>query len=138
MPVTPEQLEEMSVLELVELKKALDALPCEVVLPKEWGDYFQRRGPLTWQGDEIRRYVRSHFPTRALLELKTTLPAIYRPHERHVVLMKTISRQGSSFLHFSQLFPGERIQLQRPVCDRRRGSLALRRACRCSPRCSAG
>lgn len=96
---------------LQKLKKALDALPCQVVLPKEWGDYFQRRGPQTWQGDEIRRYVRSHFPTRALLELKTTLPAIHRCHEKHVVLMKTISRQGSSFLHFSQLFPGERIQL---------------------------
>src|SRR5437773_1418339 len=84
---------------------------CPVVLPPEWKDYFQRRGPQAWQGDEIRRYVRSHFPMPALLEVKTTLPAIPREPARHAVLMKNISRQGSSFLHADQLYPGERVEL---------------------------
>jgi hypothetical protein len=90
-------------------------LSCQVVLPPEWKDYFQRRGPQTWPGDEIRRYVRSHFPMPALLEVTTTLPAISREPARHVVLMKNISRQGSSFLHADQLFPGERVELMLPT-----------------------
>jgi hypothetical protein len=92
-----------------------DARSCPVVLPPEWSDYFQRRGPQTWQGDEIRRYVRSHFPIPALLEVTTPLRAIPREPARHVVLMKTISRQGSSFLHADQLYPGERIELTLPT-----------------------
>jgi hypothetical protein len=92
-----------------------EAQSCPVVLPPEWHDYFQRRGPQIWQGDEIRRYVRSHFPIPALMEVTTTLPAIPREPARHVVLMKNISRQGSSFLHADQLYPGERVELTLPT-----------------------
>src|SRR6185436_120753 len=97
------------------LNAGLDELPCPVVLPSEWKDYFQRRGPQTWQGDDLRRFVRIHFPTRALMDLKTTLPAFPRIKARHVVLMKDISRQGCSFLHVEQLFPGERVGLTLPT-----------------------
>jgi hypothetical protein len=97
------------------VNKPLAAQGCPVVLPSEWKDYFERRGPQTWQGDEIRRYVRSHFPMPALMEVTKTLPALPREAARHVVLMKNISRQGSSFLHADQLFPGERVELTLPT-----------------------
>jgi hypothetical protein len=100
---------------LEKLKAILDALPCRVVVPVEWNDFFARRGPLTSLGDEYRRFVRQHFPSRALLELTTSIAAIPRANARHVVLMKDISRQGVSFLHDTQLFPGERVELTLPT-----------------------
>ena len=93
------------------LKAMLDALPCRVVIPAEWKDYFARRGPLASLGDEYRRFVRQHFPSKALLELSTSISAIPRANTKHVVLMKDISRQGVSFLHDAQLFPGEQVEL---------------------------
>jgi len=100
---------------LQKLKAMLDMLPCRVVLPSEWKDFFTRRGPLTSLGDEYRRFVRQHFPSRALLELATSIVAIPRASAQHVVLMKDISRQGVSFLHAAQLFPGERVELTLPT-----------------------
>jgi hypothetical protein len=100
---------------LEKMKAALEALPCPVVLPAEWKDFFQRRGPLTGTGDDGRRFVRQHLPMRALLELTTSLAAIPREYGRHVVLMRDISRQGASFLHAVQLFPGERVELTLPT-----------------------
>jgi hypothetical protein len=94
------------------MKAVIDALPCHVVLPPEWNDFFQRRGPVTpREDDEPRRFVRQHFPTRAIMELATSLAAIPRDYAKYVVLMKDISRQGASFLHVAQLFPGERVEL---------------------------
>ena|SRR5579872_2634889 len=98
-----------------DVKTMLDALPCHVVLPPEWTDFHKRRGKIVGHGDDIRRFVRSHYPTRAIVHLKTTLPEIPRDAERHVVLMTTISRQGCSFLHFAQLFPGEQVELTLPT-----------------------
>lgn len=94
---------------------ALDTLPCRVALPAGWKDFFQRRGPQVWPGDNRRRYVRSHFPMRAVLEILGTLPAVPRRHEQHVVLMKDISRGGAGFLHASHLYPGERVRLWLPT-----------------------
>ena len=93
------------------MKAAADVLPCHVVLPPEWDDFFNRRGPLPPRESEPRRFVRQHFPTRAIMELTTTLAAIPRKYAKYVVLMKDISRQGASFLHVAQLFPGERVEL---------------------------
>jgi hypothetical protein len=100
---------------LEKLKAALESLPCPVVLPSEWKDFFQRRGPLTAIGDDGRRFARQHFPMRALLELTTSLAAIPREYGRHVVLMRDLSRQGVSFLHAAQLFPEERVELTLPT-----------------------
>jgi hypothetical protein len=97
------------------LKAMLDALPCRVVVPSEWKDFFTRRGPMTSLGDEYRRFVRQHFPSRALLELTTSIAAIPRADAKHVVLMKDLSRQGVAFLHATQLFPGERVELTLPT-----------------------
>jgi hypothetical protein len=100
---------------LKEMTAALDALPCRVVLPPGWKDFYQRRGPQVWPGDNRRRYVRSHFPLRAVMELLGTLPAVPRSREEHVVLMKDISRGGAGFLHAAPLYPGERLRLWLPT-----------------------
>jgi len=90
-------------------------LPCHVVLPAKWEDFFQRRGPVPPRLQEARRFVRQHCPMRAILDVSASLPAFPREPARHVVLMKDISRQGASFLHAEQLFPGERIELTLPT-----------------------
>ena len=94
-----------------ELNPPVDSLPCPVTLPPEWKDFYRRRGPQQSQPGDNRRFVRSHFPTKALIEVEQTLPAFPRPRETHVVLMKDLSRQGVGFLHAAQLFPGERVRL---------------------------
>ena len=106
---------------LEQMKQPLEALPCRIVLPTAWKDFFNQRGPLLMQGSgkDIRRFVRSHFPVRVLMELDSTLPVIPRRREEHVVLMKNISREGAAFLHCSQLYPGERVQLSLPTGTRR-------------------
>jgi hypothetical protein len=100
---------------LKEMTMALDALPCRVVLPPGWKDVYQRRGSQAWPGDNRRRYVRSRFPMRAVMEVLGTLPAVPRGQEEHVVLMKDISRAGAGFLHADPLYPGERIRLWLPT-----------------------
>jgi len=96
-------------------KAAVNDLPCHVELPSDWADFFQRRGAKAAPPNQSRRFVRQHFPTKALLELTTSLPAITRDYGKYVVLMSDISRQGACFLHHAQLFPGERVELTLPT-----------------------
>ena len=100
---------------LREMTVALDALPCRVTLPPGWRDIEQRRSSQVWPGDNRRRYVRSRFPMRAIMELLGTLPAVPRGPEEHVVLMKDISRGGAGFLHAAHLYPGEHVRLWLPT-----------------------
>lgn len=100
---------------LEEVNEALDAPPCRVVLPPAWKDDFTRRGPQPVRLDEDRRYVRSRLRMQVLMDLTTTIPLVVRTCEKHVVLMKDISRDGVGFLHSAQLFPGERVQLWLPT-----------------------
>jgi len=99
----------------LQVAAASDVFPCRVVLPAEWKDFFQRRGPQLHYGEDNRRYIRTHFPTKALMEIGSTHASIPREFERHVVLMKDISRQGVGFLHSVQLFPNERVELIFPT-----------------------
>jgi hypothetical protein len=92
-----------------------DVQACRVVLPAAWTDFFERRGPQLHYGADNRRFIRTHFPTQALMELPGTHPSIPREFERHVVLMKDISRQGVGFLHSAQLYPGERVTIIFPT-----------------------
>ena len=98
-----------------EMSASLESLPCRVVLPPGWTDFFERRGPQVWPGDNRRRYVRSHYPMRAILEILGNLPSIPREPQEHVVLMKDISRGGAGFLHAGPIFPGERVRLWLPT-----------------------
>ncbi len=100
---------------LEKLKTTLESLPCQVVLPPGQNDFFQRRGSQSWQRGDLRRFVRSQYPMRAMLEYATSLPTLSRGSEKHVVLMKDISRQGAACLHFEQLYPGEEVRLLLPM-----------------------
>ena len=104
----------LDALRFKEMTATLETLPCRVVLPPGWKDFFDRRGPQVWPGDNRRRYVRSHFPMRAMLETLGNLPAVPRGREQHVVLMKDISRGGAGFLHAAPVYPGERVRLWLP------------------------
>jgi hypothetical protein len=105
----------LDALRFKEMTATLDTLPCRVVLPPGWKDFFHRRGPQVWPGDNRRRYVRSHFPMRAMLEILGNLPAVPRGREQHVVLMKDISRGGAGFMHAAPVYPGERVRLWLPT-----------------------
>ena len=98
-----------------EVNDALDAPQCHVVLPPAWQEDSPRQGSLPFQQGEGRRYVRSRFRMQVLMELTTTIPLVVRACEKHVVLMKDISRDGAGFLHSAQLFPGERVVLWLPT-----------------------
>ena len=100
---------------LKEMTVALEALPCRITLPPGWRDIEQRRSSQVWPGDNRRRYVRSRFPMRAVMEILGTLPAVPRSPEEHVVLMKDISRGGAGFLHAAHLYPGEHVRLWLPT-----------------------
>ena len=97
------------------LAVATNVFPCRVVLPAEWTDFFERRGPQLHYGEDSRRFIRTHFPAKALMELGATHASIPREFERHVVLMKDISRGGVGFLHSAQLYPNERVALVFPT-----------------------
>ena len=100
---------------LEEMNEALDVPPCHVILPPAWNDDVTRRDRQPARRDEDRRYARSRFRMQVLMELTTTIPLVVRACEKHVVLMKDISRHGAGFLHSAQLFPGERVQLWLPT-----------------------
>jgi hypothetical protein len=93
----------------------LDAPECHVVVPPAWHEDSPRQGCLPLQQGENRRYARSRFRMQVLMELTTTIPLVVRAREKHVVLMKDISRDGAGFLHSAQLFPGERVELWFPT-----------------------
>ena len=96
---------------LTTLSCLLEKLECHVRIPKQWNDFFERQGRVASTADDRRRFVRLHCPSRAVLQLETTLPAIHRGRQVHCVLTKDISRSGLSFLHTEQLFPHEKVKL---------------------------
>ena len=93
-------------------RRQLDALlatsECKVTLPREWKDLFTRRGALPSIDNDRRRFVRFHFPSKAVLELEQTLSSVDRSHSFFCVFTKDVSRDGISFFHAGQLYPGEK------------------------------
>jgi len=96
---------------LQDLNDALNRIPCRVVIPSEWGDFFSQRGPQSGGTGRQRRFGRMNYRTKILIELGTSLPAIQRKPGKQVVLMRDISRKGAGFLHAEQLYPGELVRL---------------------------
>ena len=90
-----------------QLEAILATIDCRVKLPAEWSEFFARRGVLKTTFDDQRRFVRSHFPGKAVLELAQTIAGIEREHRFCCVYTKDLSRIGISFLHCEELFPGE-------------------------------
>lgn len=89
------------------LRRLLEQTKCQVTLPREWGDYFDRTGHLQATHDDRRRFVRHFFRAKGLLEIPSSLPAIKREKKYAVVYLRDLSRQGISLLHSEQLFPKE-------------------------------
>lgn len=114
------------------LAELLDRFPCRVELPSEWGDYFLAQGTLHSIADDHRRFVRHILRVRAILETASSLPAIPRPHAYSGVYTRDISREGVSFLHTEQLFPGERGLLW---LSTRKLAVTVMRCVRHNPRC---
>lgn len=115
-----------------QLTRLLAQFPCQVELPDEWHDYFSAQGPQRGVANDSRRFVRHNFRSHALLEVGPSLPAIRRPPAFFGVYTRDISREGLSFLHTAQLYPGERCQLWLTT---RRVSLLVVRCFRTRDRC---
>jgi len=89
------------------LKDHLEHLPCQVELPDEWKDYFELRGMIVPIRFDQRRFVRSHYPTKALLEFREALPFVDRSRRFHHIYSRDLSRNGICILAPEQLYPGE-------------------------------
>jgi hypothetical protein len=86
-------------------------LPCEVVLPERWADFFSRSGPVPAQAHDARRFPRFYLRTAAALNYRSTLPGLPRADAAYRVYLKDISRTSIAFVHSEQLFPRERMEL---------------------------
>ncbi len=92
-------------------QQLIAALPCNVTLPGEWSDYFDRRGPLPTIVDDARQFPRFYYRAFAGLAYTGSLPAMERPSTVRRVYLKDISRTSICFLHSEQLFPCERMMI---------------------------
>ena len=93
------------------LAELMAAAPCAIDPPDDWADIQSRRGAQQSRIDERRRFVRFWFPSRCLLELDQSIPAVPRTRQIHQAWTRDVSRGGISFLHSEQLYPGERLRL---------------------------
>lgn len=90
------------------------SLICEVQLPPELEDDFERTGRVPSLPDDGRQYPRLYWRGKqnsAAIEYKQTLPCVPRQQCWHKVYTLDISRGGVAILHSEQLFPGERMQV---------------------------
>jgi PilZ domain len=77
-------------------------VPCLVVLPPSWTDFFEVHGPIRCEYSDRRAFRRVHFRGEALLTVGD---------EHFRVYTKDLSRGGMSFLHHKQLFPLDRVAI---------------------------
>lgn len=83
---------------------------CDIQVPDQWaGTFFDEDGPMPTLIDEQRKYVRFRMRTKAILQVRQTIPAIERSKKKFVYSVD-VSRCGLGFLHAKQLFSGE-------ICD---------------------
>ena len=66
---------------------------------------------------ELRGFVRRQLRTRAVMDLRQSLPAIERERAFHCIYLRDISRTGIGFLHADELYPGEECRLWLPQKD---------------------
>ena len=94
-----------------QLADQLASAQCDINLPPELQDALTQRGIVEPVRDDLRRFVRHRFATEAVMELSHSPPQVPRPQSRLRVLTKDVSRNGVSFLHSQQMFPGETLVL---------------------------
>jgi hypothetical protein len=94
--------------------KLIDALPCNVQIPAQWRDNFEKHGPMPVSHGERRRYSRLHCRSeknRAAMQCQPTLPQLKREPTWHSVYVANISREGLGLLHSEALYPREKLSL---------------------------
>jgi len=91
------------------LNEVTDRLPCRVALPEEWVDFFDQSGPLPSGPTDVRKRPRYYYRETMAIRYRQTFPTLYRNSCWYTVYTRDLSRSGLSFLHFEQLFPGERF-----------------------------
>lgn len=98
------------------LADAVQQLPCDVDLPREWDDFFHRpeTRPLWMVPVDKRRHERRYLRAVAGLQYRQTAPVLHRPMQWLRVYMTNLSRSGIMFLHAEQLFPRERMRMVLP------------------------
>jgi hypothetical protein len=92
----------------------IDAWPCYVKIPEQLSSILEQRGPTPTLPGEERRHVRMRCASvshRAAMRCTTSLPSLAREVHWNAVYPLDIARKGCGFLHFEQLFPGERCEL---------------------------
>ncbi len=97
-----------------EIAEWIYALPCHVQLPQKLRDDFEKTGAAVVPPDNVRRHLRMYCrgeKHRAALEIRQTLPALTRETAWQNVYTGDFSKQGCSFLHSANLYPGERLRL---------------------------
>ena len=82
-----------------------DKLPSPPVLPGEWSDFFDKKGPLPSMPGCRRRVGRFHFRQKAIMQ---------RDGKHYAVWTKDVARNGISFICGFQLFPSDRVTLWLP------------------------
>ena len=95
----------------------LAEVPCRVVLPDWLRAEFPKRGAVLTSYEEARQYPRYFlrgYEHTAVLRCLPSLKGLHRTVDEWAVYTVTLSRGGASFLHFEQLFPGERAQFLVP------------------------
>lgn len=85
---------------------AWEKIGCQVQIPEEWNDFFDKRGPVPTRYDDERRQF-----CRFLLRAKMVL--IDRK-QLHCVWSVDVSRSGIAFLHARQLLPKQRLWICLP------------------------
>jgi hypothetical protein len=94
-----------------QLTEAIASLPCEIGLPREWGQTAAEPDRFCSGPADRRRFMRRPFFDKAALHYLPTFPANRRPRGFQRIYTLDLSRGGLRFLHSGQLFPQERVTI---------------------------
>jgi hypothetical protein len=93
----------------------IQAVPWEIVLPRDWTDYFEQRGEATVYDRDARASKRLLARTYAVLWFQNTLSFCHRSPQPVGIYSRDFSRQGVGFLAPMQLFPEEQVRIALPT-----------------------
>lgn len=93
----------------IQVVNALAQLPCQVQVPRAWAALRNLGGVIPTTDRDRRRFPRHLVRHIAGLKYTQSLPAVPRKPGWHRIYLQDISRGGIGFLHFEQLYRGERM-----------------------------
>ena len=97
---------------------------CDVQIPADWSDFFQRRGETPLRYEERRRHRRYYLRQRAVL---------IEDKKRECVYTFDVSRSGIGFLHHRQLLPKQSFRIC--LANGRIAHISIERCRRVAERC---